>query len=139
MSFSTVNKEYISNKKEYKEKNVFNDSRKEMHLRIWNSYLVGISNNPELKKKEVCEKMGLKCGTIDSIKKLYKLESPFRFNIHKKKASSEAVEAKRTIGSKIEKRSNKKGAMDSQKPIGGEQIGAINDYDKDFEEMSATL
>jgi hypothetical protein len=47
---------------------------------IWNKFLVGVASNPNMTKKEVCNHLGLKVGTINSIQQHYKLQSPFYFN-----------------------------------------------------------
>ncbi len=55
---------------------------------IWNKFLSGAVNNPQMTKKEICHHLGLKVGTINSIQQHYRLQSPFYFEkqkIHRKK------------------------------------------------------
>ncbi len=62
---------------------------------MWNRFLIGVANNPQMTKKEVCQHLDLKVGTINSIQKHYKLQSPFYFKkpkAHKKKREKEKTE-----------------------------------------------
>jgi hypothetical protein len=66
----------------------FQDAVSNMRSMIWNKFLMGVASNPQMTKKEVCHHLDLKVGTINSIQKHYKLQSPFYFNkpkAHKKK------------------------------------------------------
>jgi hypothetical protein len=45
----------------------------------WNRFLLGVAYNPKMTKKGVCNQLGLKVGTINSIQKYNKLASPFYF------------------------------------------------------------
>jgi hypothetical protein len=67
----------------------FLESIDSMRLLTWNKYLLGIANNPQMTKKEVCDHLGLKVGTINSIQKHYKLQSPFYFNKPKRRQNKE--------------------------------------------------
>jgi hypothetical protein len=58
----------------------FQDAVDKMRLMIWNKFLVGVASNPNMTKKEVCNHLGLKVGTINSIQQHYKLQSPFYFS-----------------------------------------------------------
>ncbi len=60
----------------------FQDSINNMRLMIWNKFLSGAVNNPQMTKflnKEICHHLGLKVGTINSIQQHYRLQSPFYF------------------------------------------------------------
>jgi hypothetical protein len=57
----------------------FQDSINNMRLMMWNKFLSGVANNPQITKKEICHHLGLKAGTINSIQQNYKLQSPFYF------------------------------------------------------------
>jgi hypothetical protein len=46
-------------------------------LMVWNKFLMGVVSNPQMTKKEVCQHLGLKVSTINSIQQHYKLQSPF--------------------------------------------------------------
>jgi hypothetical protein len=62
---------------------------------MWNKFLSGVANNPQMTNKEVCHHMGLKAGTINSIQQHYKLQSPFYFKkpkVHRKKTSEQTNE-----------------------------------------------
>jgi hypothetical protein len=66
----------------------FQDSINNMRLMMWNRFLSGIVNNPQITKKEICHHLGLKVGKINSIQQYYRLQSPFYFKkqkIHRKK------------------------------------------------------
>jgi hypothetical protein len=67
----------------------FLESIDNMRLLTWNKYLMGITNNPQMTKKEICDHLGLKVGTINSIQKHYKLQSPFYFNEPKRRQNKE--------------------------------------------------
>jgi hypothetical protein len=51
----------------------FRDSVNNMRLMMWNKFLLGKANNPEMTKKQICEQMGLKVGTINSIQNIITL------------------------------------------------------------------
>ncbi len=73
----------------------FQESINNMRLMIWNNFLSGVANNPQMTKKVVCQHLGLKVGTINSTQQQYKLQSPFYFmkpKIHRKKNSAETSE-----------------------------------------------
>lgn len=58
---------------------------------IWNKYLTGIADNPQITKKELCKQLGIKLGTIKNIQKYYKLDSPYTFWRQKKWGSERSV------------------------------------------------
>jgi hypothetical protein len=73
----------------------FQDSINNMRLMMWNKFLSGVANNPQMTKKEVCHHLGLKAGTIKSIQQHYKLQSPFYFKkpkVHRKKTCEQTNE-----------------------------------------------
>jgi hypothetical protein len=61
----------------------FQDAVNNMRLMMWNRFLAGVASNPHMTKKEVCDHLGLKVGTINSIQQHYKLQSPFYFKSQK--------------------------------------------------------
>ena len=58
----------------------FQDAVNDMRLLIWKQFLLGVASNPNMTKKEICNHLGLKVGTIKSIQQYYKLQSPFYYN-----------------------------------------------------------
>jgi hypothetical protein len=100
----------------------FQEGINNMRLMMWNRFLAGVANNPHMTKKQVCEQLGLKIGTINSIQKYHNLSSPFYFKkptAHRKK--NEVTEPQK---------SNKKTKNKVIK--GGKVMTDTNEYD--FEE-----
>jgi len=71
----------------------FQDAVNDMRLMMWKRYLAGVANNPFMTKKEICNHLGLNVGTINSIQRHYKLQSPFYYKkpkMHRKKKEAKA-------------------------------------------------
>ncbi len=97
---------------------------------IWNRYLMGVANNPQMTKKEVCQHLDLKVGTINSIQKDYKLQSRFYFKkpkAHKKKKTEERTEPPKS--KKTSKNKGIKGGCDTS--VSEEEL---DKYSKSFDE-----
>ncbi len=99
----------------------FNESIDRMRLLTWQKYLLGLANNPQLNKKEVCDQLGLRVGTINSIQKHYKLQSPFYF----KKAKKHSKKQKDVVTGLVDKKSTNK---DKTKKIKGGAEDVTDEY-----------
>ncbi len=75
-----------------------------------NKFLSGKANNPEMTKKQICEQMGLKVGTINSNQNHYNIISSFYYKkpkVHKKKVETRVNDPKKS----------KKGGRDDNKTV----------------------
>jgi vesicle coat complex subunit len=96
---------------------------------MWNKFLSGVANNPQMTKKEICHHLRLKFGTINSIQRHYKLQSPFYFKkqrVHKKKNSVETSEVVKP---------NKANMKNKNKAGGGDNY----DFDETFNKTVKSL
>jgi hypothetical protein len=50
-----------------------------MRLMMWNRFLLGVAYYLQMIKKQVCQQLGLKIGTINSIQQYYKFPSLFYY------------------------------------------------------------
>lgn len=115
--------------------NKFQDSVNDMRLMIWQKFLLGIASNPNMTKKEVCNHIGLKVGTINSIQQHYKLQSPFYYRKpknHKKKKQESDEHPQKTKKSKQRPESEVKGG-------GNLSDQESNDFENTFSETVKSL
>src|SRR5689334_14799033 len=89
----------------------FDDAINEMRLNIWRKFLAGVANNPRMSKKEVCDYLGLKIGTINSIQQNYKLQSPYYYSRSKSKKGNAASITSTKTDKKRHKAEVKGGAL----------------------------
>jgi hypothetical protein len=109
----------------------FLESIDSMRLLTWNKYLLGIANNPQMTKKEVCDHLGLKVGTINSIQKHYKLQSPFYFNKPKRRQNKEKNDKDEPPKEKTKKSTKKP----KQKIIKDENYDYNDTFDKSLNSL----
>ena len=130
-SFQAAHKEYLASSKDLSGKDKFQKVVHDMRLKTWTDFLVGVQNNPTLKKKEVCFKLGIKEGTIESIRKEYKLDSPYRYGSKSKSKSKSKIEEMETNNNK----KNTKVKKNKNLNVGGSE----KDLNDEIEKMKQTF
>lgn len=95
-SVSRMNRFPINNTNIYKN-SLYNNILENTRLDLWNRYVSAVTYNPGIRKKDICNLIGVKESQIDSLQKNNNLQSPFRVSTNYHKVRKPMTEEEKLI------------------------------------------